>query len=456
MKSGLVRASGVFFLSLIVVASGIGGFPRPVHALFGDDALAVKEYVLDPLAYIASKIVMQSITRSAVNWINSGFNGSPAFVTDLKSSLRIAGDAYASSFINQLETNVGIQSPFRDIVSSQLRDNYYRTTSNGGFFSQNSFTLGEVSSDPQAFLDGSFEKGGFNAFFSAGQHCGNNPYCFGDAAGRQLANGVLSTQDAKKTTLAWGDGWNSFCGNPKPTPGSVNLTQTDPCFGGKIKTLGSTIKAQWDKIGGASIDQLVSADEINEILGALMSQLVGHVLGATGLSGLSDPSAGGGSSFIDQATDPSQLTSNSGTALTTTLNTTLTNHLALLSQYQASWQAIQNAANNAKSACKNNQARVNGTIQPVLDRANDAIAKAASSIAAFSLIQTSISQATASLDPSTLLQNTESAYNAALKTGPSPDEITDGIAQGKDSGFATTQTLYTQMINANAACSSGQ
>ena len=39
-----------------------------------------KESCLDTIAYTAAKIVLAKITQSTLNWINSGFQGSPTFV----------------------------------------------------------------------------------------------------------------------------------------------------------------------------------------------------------------------------------------------------------------------------------------------------------------------------------------------------------------------------------------
>src|SRR4051812_4231788 len=42
----------------------------------------VKQFVLDPIARTAARYVIKRITTQTVNWINSGFKGNPAFVTN--------------------------------------------------------------------------------------------------------------------------------------------------------------------------------------------------------------------------------------------------------------------------------------------------------------------------------------------------------------------------------------
>src|SRR5690606_32479796 len=81
------------------------------------------EYVLDTLAWQAANLAIESMTKSLVNWINSGFQGSPAFVTDLNNNLRGVGDAVANQFFNELAMAYGdIQlSPFQDKVLDAVR-----------------------------------------------------------------------------------------------------------------------------------------------------------------------------------------------------------------------------------------------------------------------------------------------------------------------------------------------
>ncbi|HEX5774533.1 MAG TPA: hypothetical protein VFY28_01045, partial [Candidatus Paceibacterota bacterium] len=124
---------------------------------------------LDGIAWsIAKDVIIPSMTRSTVNWINSGFNGSPAFVTDLRANLLAVSDAVANEFFNELfdEAASGIvNSPYQDEIATAIRTGYYLST--GGKFSvRNPFTLDQYSNDPQAFLSGDFSQGGFNAFYA--------------------------------------------------------------------------------------------------------------------------------------------------------------------------------------------------------------------------------------------------------------------------------------------------
>ena len=62
-------------------------------------SLNIKEFTLDGIVAGLLKTALKSITRSILNWINSGFKGSPAFVTDLDGFLLDLADQTAGDFI---------------------------------------------------------------------------------------------------------------------------------------------------------------------------------------------------------------------------------------------------------------------------------------------------------------------------------------------------------------------
>src|ERR1039458_7446482 len=66
---------------------------------YAEDSLWLKEYVLDPLAWAVAKGLLQNMTDSTVKWINSGFQGSPAFVQNPEKFFRSIGDNIAGNFI---------------------------------------------------------------------------------------------------------------------------------------------------------------------------------------------------------------------------------------------------------------------------------------------------------------------------------------------------------------------
>ena len=112
----------------------------------------VKTHILDGIAWTVAKIAIQSITRSIVNWINSGFNGSPAFVTDLKSHLLGVGDGITKSFVLQLTANAKISSPFLNSVIKGVAGAYFFATNKDAIVDRLKYNLSQRVQNDRAFL----------------------------------------------------------------------------------------------------------------------------------------------------------------------------------------------------------------------------------------------------------------------------------------------------------------
>lgn len=424
----------------------------------GQGSQDVTKCALDTLAWTLGKIAVQSITRSTVNWINSGFNGSPAFVTDLQQNLNVLSDTVANNFFQQLNqatisaTGFNLTSPFQDQITQQLRENYYKAT--GSLLGGNQYDLSNQSSNPQAFLGGNFSQGGFNAFFSANSNPANNPFGAYQLANTALWNQIGAATQNRKLEYQTGKGflsWRGNCSNSSNSNGAAAaaLTKTEPCYGSPIKTPGSVIEAQLENQLGSGVQQLNLANSMNEIVGALFSQLVNQVLGGGGLSGVSQPASGGGSSYLSQATDPSQYSSQYSN-ISDGVTQNITNDLATLNTYQANWQKIFDAANAAQQTCGTS----NTTIAAVVTQATAGVAKASAAIQQETAINQSIQTAVGNTTDPTQITTAITQYQSYLGAATTPS-ITDeayATAQSTDTGTASPASLYTQMVNAKSAC----
>ena len=186
----------------------------------------IKQYVLDPLAYSVAHAVLQSVVNSTVRWINSGFNGAPAFATNLNQTLLQVGDAAANTFIRQLTSNSAIRSPFQTQIANAVGTNYFQSTSANGFFTQNPFTLGNVSSNPAAFLGGNFSQGGLDAWFSTNDNPANNPYGAYQLATNAVNGQVASAQNLQQSEFLANSGFLSDRGNCQTSTTGQSMTGT--------------------------------------------------------------------------------------------------------------------------------------------------------------------------------------------------------------------------------------
>jgi hypothetical protein len=361
---------------------------------------------LNAIAWQVAKLAIQSMTKSMVNWINSGFNGSPAFVTDLEGHLRNVGDAVAGSFLNQLLTNPAIASPFQSNVAKDVAALYYLSTSRNSFFAQSPYTLNKVTPNDAAFLGGNFKSGGLAAWHSAIFNMANNPYGARMLAVEALGANVSNAQQVALTQLGWGQGFLSWCGDnrtgannnvnnvnaagdgltPVVVTSAVNpaeVCRKDDGTPGYIQTPGSVIQNQINHTLGLSGDTLVSADEFNEIIGALMSQLVNQVVGGIGLSGASSVSSGG-TGYIDKATAANQSTTSTTASITQVVNA----QLIQVQQYKSDWTTVMTEAQAAATASPNC-----AVVSPVITQGTQALQDANTAITLLTKVQTDASAA---------------------------------------------------------------
>lgn len=438
----------------------------------------LKEYVLDPAAYSVGKVALHSLTKSVVNWINSGFNGSPAFVQDLNSTLLQIGDAEAQRFATEFQNNEGLANvPWKDDIAQSVLTNYFRNTSNDGFYLNNPYTLDQISSDPQAFVRGDYSKGGLDAWMSVVLNPGNNPLALFQNTQNELSGRVAKKKGTEQTYLNWSGGFLSYRGDCKqlntPVASSVlnfansasggtgaiaSLNQAaQDCTDKPILTPGAVIADAANKyIVEQGADEYIAADEIGEVINVLLGQLIGNVLGSGGLAGVSKPSSGGGSSYIDRATSASAEPSAGQFDLSTQFLTTVGQQIITLTQYKDDWQKIAAAATAAQKAVSGtvpgttcsivetilstSQSEV-GNVTSILTQLNDIKNKLTTSVATNPTAQqTVVGEATATFQS----VQAQAGYPSSADISYVSQESEDRNA---DTELSVPASLYTQMVD---------
>ena len=247
------------------------------------NAFYIKEFTLDGIASGLAKMVVKSMTQSILNWINSGFQGSPAFVTDLKQFMLDRADQVVGEFIYNDPSLNFLCSPFQLDVKIALATTYQQNA-HGGLDAQ--CTLSDVTDNVEGFLNGAFNEGGWDSWFEVTQNPVNTPTGAYLAAEGEMYARIIDEQGRTIKELDWGDGFLSFKVCSDTDVASGKQTNCD------ITTPGTVIANQINKSLGAGQDALIEADEINEIIGALFAQLAQKAItGINGLLGL------GGSSY---------------------------------------------------------------------------------------------------------------------------------------------------------------
>ncbi len=414
------------------------------------DAQRILTEVLERAAIIAAQQVIQSVTRSIVNWIQSGFDGSPAFATNLGVNMRQLADGVALDFLDQLESNTSISSPFLSRAVRATRAGYLLYNSRDAVAARLSYTLDRYSRDPNAFLRGNFSQGGFNAWFAMTRQCGNDPYC---------AQFVTEEEVARRTNTAlenWlheydaGQGFLSYrchCQDSADNGWGANLSDADHSASCQICTPGSTIAGQMEFLANQPQLQLTVATSLDQILGALASQLISSVIGSDGLLG----GGGGGGSGRSGSSLPTGV----GASLSANFTEVAQNERRNTVSYQTAWQTLQEAATRASQACALGlgSAASRETATSAKAQADAALAKASRALAALDSIITRAGQAQSltGTSQSALVQQVTTDYQCLLR-GDTPSESICQPATGSTIGTTCPVTPGTLPTGSEMAC----
>lgn len=250
---------------------------------------------LDGLAFMAANVVIAQITDSIVNWINSGFQGSPAFIQDPGGWLLETADRVTGAFIEDLGLEDFLCRPFAPIRFSLIY-NYNRS-----FKRDYRCKLSDVINNVENFADftnntGGFSRqGGWNTWFDVTQNPSNNPYGVYIGAQLELDRRIADAVGLEQDKLNWGKGflsiqrckvWDTADGKEPGPDNPVSGTLPHECKEyGPIETPGSIVEGQLNNALDSELRRISVADEINEILSALVNQLVVQAFSA-GVSNL--------------------------------------------------------------------------------------------------------------------------------------------------------------------------
>lgn len=314
----------------------------------------VKTYVLDTVATAFARAILRKLTAQTVNWINTGFKGNPAFVTDPGQFFMDVGDRTASQYflganspLNQLCTAFQPQVRLA-LVKSYLQEDQF----------QSQCTFGKIGANFESFTK-DFSQGGWEAWFVMTQENQNNPYGAYIDASKQLSARINVQNTKYDKQLNRGKGFLDFevcpegksraevatnrgqvngqvgaaceldggavcgaglrCGsnftcevidpsllddNGNPTAGSElgGILATDCTVAKKVVTPGSVISEKLTKSLNSTETTLELTNSINQVVNALMTQMIEQTFNSIqgGLRGLSKKQAGQTTTLLQQ------------------------------------------------------------------------------------------------------------------------------------------------------------
>ena len=309
------------YFNRVPLAEALVGLPQPVIEI-GPSAVAVaataastatgavlqgtivaKEFTLDGIAFMIGKAIISSLIGSLIKWVNSGFKGKPAFIQDVKRFLLDAADRAAGEFINDLG-GIGsfICSPFQLDIQIALAIQYQQAREHD---EPDECRLSGIVDNLEDFYNGTFNDSSLEDFFVITSNPEKyTPYGQLLSAQTNMRVRLANAKGQVLTEADWGGGFLSgkICQMIEGSKGP-----RESCT---ISKPGQVIAGSLNKALGAGQDQLVAADEINELISALIGQLANQAItGAAGLLGLTPgtgyTSPGFDSSYIDAAVSQS-------------------------------------------------------------------------------------------------------------------------------------------------------
>ncbi|HEY4515957.1 MAG TPA: hypothetical protein VJH67_02090 [Candidatus Paceibacterota bacterium] len=260
-----------------------------------------KEFGLDTIAFIIINMIIERVAASTVNWINSGFQGSPAFVTNPEAYFKKIGDQVAGQLIFNHPDTRFMCAPFKARVQIALSQAYLNP------FGNFQCSLSRVVRNFDNFMN-DFSDGGWEGFIELTQNSQNNPLGSFNQRMNQINLSVGNSLGQANKELDWGKGFLSFrkpCTKLNEFESREFLTDEQydalPCLDSPpIETPGSVVESQLNQTLQIGNSRLQVADEINEIISALLNQLVGKALGGLLSLGKPDPSNANSQSYLEQ------------------------------------------------------------------------------------------------------------------------------------------------------------
>lgn len=326
----------------ITDAIGGGSDAVPVNAAYLNDKAATleqKNFTLDRLASCAAKQILHQMTADTINWINTGFKGGPAFLTNPRGFLLDTADQLTGEMISDGGALQGLCSPWNVDVRLTLA-----LEQAGGQFDSTRYTCtlsrivknaqnANVAVDANAFIGGDFSQGGWDSFMDMTVGS-DNPM-----AQYLQAKSALQSQIAQKQTdinddLNRGSGFMSYetCETvnlqtalgsvPQSLPGDSSYIKKNP--DGKTgqrcttRTPGSEIAHILNVHTDSGVVEAELANDINSIVDSLITQLTSQIL-TKGLSALSSSGSGvstGGGVTLDSYINQLQVASAQGQTVT--------------------------------------------------------------------------------------------------------------------------------------------
>ena len=253
--------------------------------------LTVKEYFLDPLAWTAANVIIDKFGDAMVDWIRSGFDGSPMFLSDPEGFFRDTANDFSGAIIDALDMEwlcdpLGKLRINLDFFFPGTDRAKYRCTFNDIAGTFESYADRDDISDWISVnanvrernivrLYGSdYRNGGFLMWLFTAQKKNND-------LGRtlQTADDVYAAVNARVGIEGFQlDIYKGFFGVKKCVEWEDVQSGSKKCLKYETRTPGNLVQDQLENSTNKDLRRLQVADEVDEIIGALATTMMGWLL----------------------------------------------------------------------------------------------------------------------------------------------------------------------------------
>lgn len=283
-EDGVVMCAATF-LVLQIISSIAGALNVPTN----DPPNNIKEQILDCLFWAFKNALIQEVTGSTIQWVQTGMKGNPAFVQNIGQHLRKVADREVGKYIKNFAPF--LCSPFKADIQLQLNQLYKNSSGRGpAGINGSSCTLSESVENIDAFLAGDFSAGGWAGWQSMFSNPQNNPYGAYFEARNELSMRISSATGQEEKKIDLGNGFFSkevqTCYGSDADGFIQTIDPDDPpdyivemwCDEPQIVTPGAQVKNSLEKAFDVNLDQIATADEFDEIFSLLAAWLISDIL----------------------------------------------------------------------------------------------------------------------------------------------------------------------------------
>lgn len=246
----------------------------------------------DSIAWTLANVMIDNFGDSVVDWIKTGFDGSPQFLSDPEGFFRDTANDASGALINSLglnwlcedlpKLNINIDFFFPGTIRTKYKctfddivDNFSNIAGRDDLDDWLSVNVNTHETNVVTEFGNDFRNGGFLMWFLTADEKNNS---LGKTL--QLTQDITMAANASVQMGQFNLQLNSgFFGVEECLEWSTPVSgEEKKCLKSKINSPGTLVQDQLNKASNSDLDRLMIADEVDEVIAALASTMIGWML----------------------------------------------------------------------------------------------------------------------------------------------------------------------------------